>query len=186
MDIHEKLSKLKNRKILSIIVIIVVITSIFTWYVIENSKSLEFSIKLEEDSNNLTNKSIYYQFKNIDDKIFTYLAPEIGKNLDFIIKAKNGTEYHYAGPTTYGHPWWKSMSPGEIEYGTNDFGSITSYSNGFEFDYTHWQNSDTGEYWFFQPGTYKIYGKYESEPNNDYENVLVGTWNSNVVTLTIE
>jgi hypothetical protein len=185
MNYPEILARLKNRKLLTAIVIVIILSSIYIWYHIEESEPLEFTIKLVESPYDITNKTIYYQLKNIDDKAFYYLDPEIGKNLDFIIKAKNGTEYHYAGPITYGGLFWDSLLPGEIENGTQLFGYRMDYSYWIS-NYTIWQNSDTEEYWFFQPGTYKIYGKYESKPNNNYENVLVGIWYSNAVTLKIE
>ena len=186
---HKKiLSKFKQRKKFAAVVIIILLSSILIWYIIVESIQLEFTIKIMEDSSDIINKCVHYQFRNNDDEEFYISNPEIGKSFDFFIKAQNGTVYQYggAGPVTTGLPWWRNLSPGETEEGTVGFGYKMDWSYYLEFGNTNWRDPDTGENWFFQPGTYKIYGIYESKPNSNYENVLVGTWYSNEVTLTID
>ena len=147
---------------------------------------LEFFIELEPNEDDITNNQIFFQFRNIDDKPFNYTYPEVGKSLDFIIEAENGTEYHFQGPVTPIYPWHRILSPDEIKDGHQFLGYKYSYLDPPRISSTNWINSSKNEYWYFQPGSYNIYGEYESKPNNDLENVLVGTWRSNVVELTIE
>jgi hypothetical protein len=132
------------------------------------------------------NKQIHYRFENLDDRPFNYSEPEVRKNLDFFVKAENGTEYQYTGPVNPMLPIYKILSPGEINEGHQFFGYKLGYLDLNEISFTNWMNTSKNEFWFFQPGTYKIYGIYESKPNEKLDNVLVGTWKSNIVKLTIE
>lgn len=188
MNYHELFAKLKARKLFAMIVIIIILSSVVILYLIKDSDNLEFTIEIIENPSDITDKSINYQFKNVDDEKFHLSAPEIGKSFDIFIKSQNGTKYQYggAGPVTAGPFWWRSLSPGETEEGSIGFGYKMDFPYYLEFKHTNWQDPDTGEYWFFQPGSYKIYGRYESKPNNDFENVLVGIWFSNEVSLTIK
>jgi hypothetical protein len=151
----------------------------------EDLDQLEFTIDIVDCPYDLENKSIYFQLKNVSDNTFNCTGPEIGKNLDIIIKGENGTTYHYAGPITFGLPFLVTLTPNEIVDGYQWFGFYinTLYSG---INYTWWQNSTTYECWFFQTGTYEIYGVYESRPNDNLNDFIDGIWYSNVVILTIE
>ena len=152
----------------------------------EEYEQLEFTIDIVDCPWDLDNKSFYYQLKNVSDNTFNYTVPEIGKNLNFYITAVNGTKYSYAGPVNTGLPYWRNLSSGEIEDGYIWFGFKIFYLHASGINYTHWQNWTKDESWFFQPGTYEIYGEYTSRPNDYMNDVIVGVWHSNVVTLTID
>jgi hypothetical protein len=191
----------KDKKIITSIIIIAIIIMIILFIILSNFQTedknqrtdgfedfdkLEFTIDIVDWPYDLENKSIYFQLKNVSDNTFNCTGPEIGKNLDIIIKAENGTTYRYAGPITFGLPFLVTLPPNEIVDGYQWFGFKihTLYASGI--NYTWWQNSTTYECWFFQPGTYEIYGEYESRSGDYLNDVIVGIWYSNVVIFTIE
>jgi len=191
----------KNKKIITSIIITAIIIMIIIFAIFGNFQSedknqrtddfeeyeqLEFTIDIVDCPWDLDNKSFYYQLKNISDNTFNYTGPEIGKNLNFIITAANGTKYSYAGPINMGLPYWRNLTSGEIKDGHAWFGFKVYHLYASGINYTHWQNWTKDESWFFQPGTYEIYGEYESRTNDVIENVLDGIWYSNTVTLSLE
>jgi hypothetical protein len=190
MSSDKKINKIQKSRLLPIIVVIIVIslvlTSFYLLYNDDESKQLDFTIQIIESDYDILNKQIYYRFENLDDGPFNYSEPEVRKNLDFFIIAENGTKYHYSGPATPMLPLYKILSPGEIKDGNQTFGYKSSYLDLSEIRYTNWMNASKNEYWFFQPGTYKVYGIYESKPNEKLNYVLVGIWRSNTVILTVE
>ena len=201
MTDNGKVAGLNRRKLIPaivIVIIIVVLSSIFYLNIlqseskkndIEEFDQIQFTIDIVDtpyEFNLSHNKSIYWQLKNISDKDLNYTTPSIGKNLDFYLTAPNGTVYQYAGPMNFDLLYSENLSPGEIDSGYIWFGFEISSSPSGE-NYTYWQNWTTEEYWSFKPGTYEIYGKYESYAphSSNIKDGIIGIWKSNVTIFTI-
>jgi len=174
-----------------IIVVIIILTFFYIWYEInigtdknniddsEKFNVLELTVNMEDIIQD-ENISINWQLKNVGDNDVDCTVPELGKNLYFYIKAKNGTVYTYVGPVNTGLLLPTRLPSGEVINGTvhkNYFGILSSYTDE---NYSNWQNSTTEEYWFFQPETYEIYGEYRSFVD------ILGVLYSDTTTFRIE
>ncbi len=197
-----KVAGLNRRKLIPaivIIIVIVVLSSIFYLNILQSEPKkigideidqLEFTIDIVDTPGEINyshNKSIYWQLKNISDNNINYTTPSIGINLDFYVTAPNGTVYQYAGPRLIEPLFSENLSPGEIDSGHIWFGfEISSFPTGE--NYTNWKNLTTEEYWSFEPGTYEIYGVYESYApySSNIKDGIIGIWRSNVTIFTIE
>jgi len=167
-------NKMRLLPVISIIIVVIIILTIFyIWYEInigsdknniddsERLNAIELTVNME-DIIHAENISINWQLKNVGDNDVNCTVPELGKNLYFYIIAQNGTVYTYVGPVNTGLLIPTKMSSGEVINGTvhkNIFRILTSYTGE---NYSNWQNGTTDEYWFFQLGTYEIFGEYRS------------------------
>ncbi len=179
MTNNRKVAGLNRRKLIPAIVIIVgviIFSSFYLWYnfrgepqeddldKIDNIDKLEFTI-LIENTHDIESINISWQLKNAGDNTFNFPFPILGANLYLYIIAANGTVYRSSDNFDSIWPLHVRMSPGEIKEGIIPEGLFTYNWNGKNV--TYWQNQTTGEYWHFEPGTYEIYGEYESyAPNN--------------------
>jgi hypothetical protein len=200
MTENGKTTGINIRKSLPVIVIIIgiiIFSSLYLWNnnrderPEDNLDKIEFTL-IKENTYDFENTSISWQLKNVGDNTFNFSYPLLEVNLHLYIKAVNGTIYRYS--TILGSTMWPlyiSMSPGEIKEGVTPEGLFRIYNLNYlnySKNVSFWQNQTTGEYWYFETGTYEIFGEYESyAPYNDsIEDAIIGIWQSNVIEFTIE
>jgi hypothetical protein len=206
MTKNNKTAGINRRKIIPVIIIIIgliIFSSFYFGYnfrvetpedIVDKSDKkdkIEFTLIIE-NTHDIKNFQLSWQLENSDDNTFSFSYPILETNLHLYIKAINGTVYQFSsilGSTVW--PLYISMSPGEIKEGVAPEKLFTIYTRDFgeniNYSITYWQNRTTGEYWFFESGTYEIYGEYESyEPYKDsIKDAIIGIWQSNVITFTI-